>query len=184
MPGRQEFPDFLTDTDLASSGMGHRQLEDMVNWWLCGATNGMAKQIHFAEIWNEEDCQVIGYELEEAPAVQGTGELAGVRGGITAAVGVQPLPGSEPVKRACKDESVLYFGGHLAMAVAGPSVLEILAQDMAADRDKGALHHHSAFRACCHCLVVRFFLVRWRTKAVLRRRGKAIVRHRWRHQGV
>ena len=32
--GTQEFPDFGADADLASSGLAHQQLADMVNWWL------------------------------------------------------------------------------------------------------------------------------------------------------
>lgn len=34
MRGTQEGPDFVADGDLASSGLAHRQLVDMVNWWL------------------------------------------------------------------------------------------------------------------------------------------------------
>lgn len=47
----------------------------------------MAKQIHCTRIWNDEEHSWEGYELEEAPAVQGTGELMGAVGAITAAVG-------------------------------------------------------------------------------------------------
>lgn len=83
---------FLIDADLATSGIAHGQLEDLVNWWLRGTTTGMAKQIHFTRIWNDEEHSWEGYELEEAPAVQGTGELMGAVGAITAAVGHSLCP--------------------------------------------------------------------------------------------
>jgi len=34
MRGTQEGPDYAADGDLATSGLAHRQLVDMVNWWL------------------------------------------------------------------------------------------------------------------------------------------------------
>lgn len=34
MRGTQELPDLTADKDLAISGLPHKQLADMVNWWL------------------------------------------------------------------------------------------------------------------------------------------------------
>ena len=38
MRGTQEPADFAADADLASSGLAHQQLADMVNWWLRATT--------------------------------------------------------------------------------------------------------------------------------------------------
>lgn len=69
--GTQEIPDFVADGDLATSGLAHAQLVDMVNWWLreTTPTNQMAKQIALEPILKN---------FVAAPAVQGTGTLAGI----------------------------------------------------------------------------------------------------------
>ncbi len=45
MRGTQELADFFADGDLATSGLAHEQLADMVNWWLRATTTGQAAQI-------------------------------------------------------------------------------------------------------------------------------------------
>jgi Ca2+-binding RTX toxin-like protein len=87
MRGTQEGPDFTTDADLAATGLAHRQLADMVNWWLRETTpvGQSADQVVV-------DSTVIpGLPLPiqnfvAAPQVQGTGGLAGI-GAVTSVNG-------------------------------------------------------------------------------------------------
>jgi Ca2+-binding RTX toxin-like protein len=76
MRGTQEVPDFAADGDLATSGLAHQQLADMVNWWLRATTPPMtdadtpkyATQITVDPYGN----------FALAPSVLGTGELTGI----------------------------------------------------------------------------------------------------------
>lgn len=78
MRGTQEFMDFLQDGSLATAGLPHEQLADMVNWWLRATTSGEAAQIRVQSV---PPIPVLGIQLKDfvlADKVQGTGELAGV----------------------------------------------------------------------------------------------------------
>ena len=79
MRGSQETLDFVEDIDLASSGLAHEQLVEMVNWWLRETTpvNQMAKQIGLQNI----DIPFSTIDIENFVAIdpiQGTGLLANV----------------------------------------------------------------------------------------------------------
>ena len=76
--GTQEVMDFAADEDLATSGLAHQQLADMVNWWLRETTEPgqMAKQIaiSYVPIPGLPPLQ----NFVAAPDVQGTGSLVGI----------------------------------------------------------------------------------------------------------
>ncbi|HNI74675.1 MAG TPA: calcium-binding protein, partial [Accumulibacter sp.] len=73
MRGTQELPDFRADGDLATSGLAHRQLADMVNWWLRETTpaNQYVPQMRVAD-------GLTGVYFEPVGATQGTGNLVGI----------------------------------------------------------------------------------------------------------
>lgn len=70
MRGTQEAIDFDADYQLTSSGLAHKQLVDMVNWWLRETTpiNQMAVQISYTAT----------RDFVAAPSIQGTGNLVGI----------------------------------------------------------------------------------------------------------
>ena len=79
MRGSQQALDFVEDADLATSGLAHEQLVEMVNWWLRETTpvGEMAKQLTIQNI----DIPFSTIDIENfvaADSVQGTGLLAGV----------------------------------------------------------------------------------------------------------
>jgi trimeric autotransporter adhesin len=73
MQGTQGLSDFLADADLTLSGGARAQFVEMVNWWLRITTpvTEQARQIRQSEV-------IAGTYFEDAPAVQGTGQLVGV----------------------------------------------------------------------------------------------------------
>lgn len=77
--GTQEIPDFVADGDLATSGLAHAQLVDMVNWWLRETTpaNQKAKQIAISTIVIPGLPATL-QNFVAAPDVQGTGTLVGI----------------------------------------------------------------------------------------------------------
>ena len=89
MRGTQEGPDFTTDGDLAASGLAHRQLVDMVNWWLretMPPSTGAGTPLYATQIALSSDDDFV-----LAPSVQGTGALAGL--GAIASVNGHSLGG-------------------------------------------------------------------------------------------
>lgn len=77
MRGTQEVMDFLQDGSLATAGLPHEQLADMVNWWLRITTTGQATQIRVRTLY----IPVLGIQVKDfvsAAPIQGTGELADV----------------------------------------------------------------------------------------------------------
>jgi len=77
MRGTQEFPvDLLADGDLVATGLAHRQLVDMVNWWLRATTPAFSaggSDQYAIQIALDADNNFVN-----APAVRATGELASV----------------------------------------------------------------------------------------------------------
>jgi hypothetical protein len=78
MRGTQGLSDIDEDVDLATSGLAHEQLVDMVNWWLRETTpvDQMAKQIVISidDVLGPIDPE----NFVAAASVQGTGVLSGV----------------------------------------------------------------------------------------------------------
>lgn len=69
--------DLVTDGDLATSGVAHNQLRDMVNWWLRGITP-VGQTVHqIATRESPGPLALIDFVLAESHAA-GTGELVGV----------------------------------------------------------------------------------------------------------
>lgn len=79
MRGTQELTDFAVDADLATSGLAHAQLVDMVNWWLRETTpaDQMAKQISLVVVPGTLPGS-FEQNFVAAPDVHGTGTLADV----------------------------------------------------------------------------------------------------------
>ena len=79
MRGSQQLLDFEEDLDLATSGLAHRQLVEMVNWWLRETTpvGQMAQQIKIDGI-NVPGPIIDWEDFVAADSVQGTGVLSGV----------------------------------------------------------------------------------------------------------
>src|SRR6185369_8988191 len=94
MRGTQEAPDYVADGDLASSGLAHRQLVDMVNWWLRETTperydDGTPRQATQIALSADND-------FYASASVMATGKLADI-------VGIQSVNGHS-------------LGGYLATA--------------------------------------------------------------------
>ena len=75
MRGTQEGPDFVADADLASFGLAHQQLVDMVNWWLRATTPAFSPTGAPRAV---AQMRTSGGSFYSAPLARATGELTSV----------------------------------------------------------------------------------------------------------
>ena len=78
MRGTQEIWDFIEDGNLVTTGLAHKQLAAMVNWWLRVTTSGEAAQIAVRTTIGTipgTSIPILQRDFVAADPVQGTGEL-------------------------------------------------------------------------------------------------------------